>query len=241
MARVVVVGATGRIGRIAVRHLQKRGDEVRVLARDEARARQLLGDAVEVHVGDVRQPASLAGLGGGMDAAVLALGTRSYVGKNGNAAVDGKGVGNVLHALQNDQLPHLVHLSAWGLERRSVFLSLFSMMLNRYFYWKQHAESAVRASGIPYTIVRPVEFARRAPSGPPLLNQSEPLSLARAAWQGVPIEHVGGVLGFCAACPEAVHKTFELFDGGSAPLAEQLAAMQVDSERQRPRRTPWFG
>ncbi len=241
MARVVVIGATGRIGRIAVRQLLARGLEVRALTRDAERARQLLGAEVEVHPGDVRRPASLAGLGKGMDAAVLALGTRSYYGKNGNAAVDGQGVAHALHALHADQVPHVVHLSAWGLERRSLFLGLFSLLLNHYFYWKERAERAVRASGIPYTIVRPVEFARRPAQGYPLLNQSQALSLARAALRGVSIEHVGATLAFCAARPDAISKTFELFDGGAAPLAEQLAAMKVDSERSRPPRTPLWG
>jgi uncharacterized protein (TIGR01777 family) len=47
MSRTVVTGATGLIGRELVAALLERGDEVRALTRDPARARSLLGDRVE--------------------------------------------------------------------------------------------------------------------------------------------------------------------------------------------------
>jgi uncharacterized protein (TIGR01777 family) len=49
MARVVVTGATGLIGRAVVGALRDRGDAVVALSRDEARARERLGAGVEVH------------------------------------------------------------------------------------------------------------------------------------------------------------------------------------------------
>ncbi len=241
LKKALVVGATGRVGRQAVAALLARGVAVRVLSRSRERAVERLGADIEVHEGDVRDPDSLRGLGAGVGAAVTALGTRTYFGKNGNAAVDGTGTRNVLAALAADGLPHIVHLSAWGLERRSVFLSAFSIALNRYFVWKARAEETVRESGIPCTIVRPVEFKQRPPRGGPLLNQHQPLSLCKAAFQGVSITTVGEVLGFCAGREDAQDKTFELFEGGTRPLDEQLAGLVPDRERQAPPRTPLFG
>jgi uncharacterized protein (TIGR01777 family) len=46
--KVAVTGATGTIGRAVVDALRDRGDEVVALSRDEARAREVLGDGVEV-------------------------------------------------------------------------------------------------------------------------------------------------------------------------------------------------
>lgn len=48
MARIAVTGATGTIGSALVDRLLSRGDQVVALARDPERARQRLGDAVEV-------------------------------------------------------------------------------------------------------------------------------------------------------------------------------------------------
>jgi uncharacterized protein len=47
--RVAVTGATGTIGRAAVRSMLARGDEVVGLVRDPARARPALGESVELH------------------------------------------------------------------------------------------------------------------------------------------------------------------------------------------------
>ena len=56
MARVVVTGATGMVGRPLVRALVARGDDVVALVRDEARARGALGDAVTCVAADLETP-----------------------------------------------------------------------------------------------------------------------------------------------------------------------------------------
>src|SRR4051794_29457647 len=58
--RTLVTGATGKVGNATARALVARGDEVRVLVRDPARAAALLPDGVEPVRGDVRDSDSIA-------------------------------------------------------------------------------------------------------------------------------------------------------------------------------------
>lgn len=58
-AQILITGATGFIGRQLTRDLVAAGHGVRVLARSPEKARTLFGDAVEVSLGDLRDPASL--------------------------------------------------------------------------------------------------------------------------------------------------------------------------------------
>ena len=58
MKPTLITGATGFIGWHVARHLLEQGARVRVLARDPARLRDL--DGVEVALGDLKDPASLA-------------------------------------------------------------------------------------------------------------------------------------------------------------------------------------
>jgi uncharacterized protein (TIGR01777 family) len=73
--RIVVTGATGEIGRAVTAALRERGDQVVALSRDEARARDRLGDGVEVVVWrePTAAPAPSAALAGS-DAIVHLLG-----------------------------------------------------------------------------------------------------------------------------------------------------------------------
>lgn len=56
MARVVVTGATGMVGRPLVAALVARGDTVTALVRDEARAQRALGDAVACVAAELETP-----------------------------------------------------------------------------------------------------------------------------------------------------------------------------------------
>jgi dihydroflavonol-4-reductase len=57
--RVLVTGATGKVGNAVARRLAERGDEVVALVRDEGRARDVLPPEVELARGDVDNPASI--------------------------------------------------------------------------------------------------------------------------------------------------------------------------------------
>src|SRR3954470_14510533 len=57
--QALVTGATGKVGNAVARALVARGDHVRALVRDPARARALLPDAVELVEGDVTDRPSI--------------------------------------------------------------------------------------------------------------------------------------------------------------------------------------
>ncbi|MBL9028406.1 MAG: NAD-dependent epimerase/dehydratase family protein [Myxococcales bacterium] len=69
---ILVTGATGKVGSRLVRHLTERGDRVRALVRDRARATSMLGSAAELVKGDLLDPSSLAAAVRGVDAVVHA-------------------------------------------------------------------------------------------------------------------------------------------------------------------------
>ena len=94
---VLVVGATGSIGRLVVEESIQEGYPTRALVRDSDKARRLAPGA-EIVVGDVTRPATLPAAVAGIDAVVLTLGSDG-AGKIGPETVDYGGVRNVLIAL----------------------------------------------------------------------------------------------------------------------------------------------
>ena len=77
--RVLITGGTGFVGRATVRALVEAGHDVRVLARDEGRAREAFGtDRVEVRGGDPSDTAAVAAALEGRDALVQAAAAYRY-------------------------------------------------------------------------------------------------------------------------------------------------------------------
>jgi UDP-glucose 4-epimerase len=68
--KILVTGATGKVGSRLSKRLAKRGDHVRALVRDPARAAELRGDRIELAVGDLHDAESLAAAVQGVDAIV---------------------------------------------------------------------------------------------------------------------------------------------------------------------------
>lgn len=68
--KILVTGATGKVGSRLAKRLAQRGDHVRALVRDAARAADLREAGVELAVGDLLDEASLAAAVHGIDAVV---------------------------------------------------------------------------------------------------------------------------------------------------------------------------
>ncbi len=91
---VLVVGATGSIGRVVVGEAIREGHSVRALVRDARKAHQLPREA-QVVVGDVTRPETLPDAVAGTDEVVFTLGSDGG-GKIEAERVDYGGVRNVL-------------------------------------------------------------------------------------------------------------------------------------------------
>jgi uncharacterized protein YbjT (DUF2867 family) len=140
--RILVAGATGRYGAIA-ELLLARGHRVRAGARnlDSPRAERLRERGAELAFADFDAPTSLTVAAGGVDA-VFASGTAHRVGPEGEV----RHGANLVQALEAAQTPHLVFVSGDGAAADSP-VPLFRA--------KWQVEEAIRASGIPHTILAP--------------------------------------------------------------------------------------
>lgn len=68
--KILVTGATGKVGSRLCKRLAERGDRVRALVRDATLATRLLEEGIELAVGDLLHPASLEAAVLGVDAVV---------------------------------------------------------------------------------------------------------------------------------------------------------------------------
>ncbi len=120
-SQILITGATGFIGRRLTRYLLMRGECVRVLARNPAKARELFGEDVEISPGDVCDSAAV-------EKACRDIGTIYHVAgiyrfgmrhRHELWAVNVEGTENLLNAASAAGVGRMVHLSSGGVLRRT--------------------------------------------------------------------------------------------------------------------------
>ncbi len=148
---VLVVGATGSIGSLVVDEALRQGHRVRALVRSASKAPQLPREARTV-IGDLTLPDTLSAAVDGIDAIVFTHGSDGR-GKAASESVDYGGVRNVLYALGSREL-RIALMTSIGVTNRN---SSYNRTTEAHD-WKRRSERLLRASGLPYTIVRPGWF-----------------------------------------------------------------------------------
>jgi NADH dehydrogenase len=145
---IVVAGGTGTLGTRLVPRLAGAGHVVRVLTRDPARAQHLAGLRVEVVRGDVRDPAQVAQAVRGAGMVISAVHGFAGSGRVSPATVDRAGNGNLIGAAARVGAAFILVSVAGAAPGHPIGL----------FRAKYAAEDMLRASGIPWTIVRATAF-----------------------------------------------------------------------------------
>jgi uncharacterized protein YbjT (DUF2867 family) len=193
---VLAVGATGSIGRYVVRESLRRGHQTRALVRDAGQEASMPAD-VEIVVGDLTSAGTLAGAVDGADGIVFTHG--SHGGAKEAESVDYGAVRNVLEAL-GARPARIALMTAIGVTRHTSGHD-----------WKRRGERVVRASGLPYTIVRPGWFDYNK------ANQQRLVMLqGDRRWAGGPSDgvvsraQIAQVLVASLTSEAADHKTLEL-------------------------------
>ncbi len=113
--RLLVTGATGKIGNAVARRLAERGDEVVALVRDPAKARELLPDGVELTQGDVTDRESVRRAAEGVEGAFNCMGLfeQWFADSNVFDRVNAEGARNVISAAREAGAKRAVHTSTF--------------------------------------------------------------------------------------------------------------------------------
>lgn len=221
---VLVVGATGSIGRLVVEEAARQGHAVRALVRNSRKADPI--PDVEMVVGDLTRPETLPAAVDGVDAIVFAHGSDGG-GKAAAERIDYGGVRNVLAAL-GGRSARIALMTAIGVTNREGDYNRRTEAHD----WKRRGERLVRASGLPYTIVRPGWFDYNKPDEHRLvLLQGDRRHAGDSSDGVIARRQLAEVLVASLKSDHALRKTFELVatEGVVQPDLEPLfAALDAD-------------
>ena len=212
--KVLVTGATGTVGTKVVKALLQRGADVRAFTRERPKPSTFPG-AVEIALGDLRDPVSVAEAIKGVDELFLLIGNVS------------------------DEFTQA--LTAYGLAKKAglkdvTYLSVFKadqFLEVPHFAAKYAVEEAIRAGGIPYTILRPGYFFQNERRLKPVLTGASVYPVP-AGNQGIAVVDVRDIAEAAAiSLTEEGHK--ERLRSGFVRVAEWSAcsSQMVEAAGQR--------
>ena len=158
--KALVTGATGFVGSHLAETLRRRGDEVTVLARSARKAEALQPLGVRVVSGDLRDTAALARAAEGQDEIYHVAGVVAARNEAEFLAANRHGTANVVAAAAGAGRPRLVLVSSMAAggpspRDRPLRGDEPPAPVTAYGRSKLAAEQVVRASPLPWTIIRP--------------------------------------------------------------------------------------
>lgn len=155
--RLLVIGGTRGTGLLIARLSQARGQRVRVLARDPARAAHELGPAFDVVAGDLTKPDTLPKAVQGIDHIVFTAGAPSgrYAPERLVRQTDYQGVIETMAAARAANFRgRFLYLNSIGITTPSPAAIFINLLKRNTLVWRRRVEDDIRASGIDYTIIR---------------------------------------------------------------------------------------
>jgi NADH dehydrogenase len=219
---IAVAGGTGTLGIRLVPLLTGQGHAVRVLTRDPARARHLTKLGVEVIRGDVRDPASVERALRGAGTVISAVHGFAGPGHVSPATVDRAGNAGLIGATARTGAAFVLVSVVGASPGHPIGL----------FRAKHAAESTLRASGIPWTVVRATAFMETWGTimGRPLQASGKTMVFGRGEnpINFVSATDVAALVGLAATDPGLRGQVFEI--GGPDDLTfNQVAAIVQDA------------
>ena len=243
-SRVLLFGATGRVGRLAVPALVDRGLRVRALVRDGAKAAQLLGTEAELVEGDLLSGELPPGLMRDVDVIVFTAGGAGAVGSNPRA-VDYESVIEIAAQALAAGVKHMILVSSAAVTQVE---HPHNCSFHSVLKWKWRGEQALRASGLAFTIVRALGLRDR-PGGEQGIRivQGDRIAFGEDVARADVAALLADMAGVCAAEAETpvaarlsplscdrlslkglMNQTFEIYNDATAPVVLRTPAFSAD-------------
>jgi putative NADH-flavin reductase len=164
--KVIVFGATGTVGKLAVQEMLSDGYEVTAFARSPEKL-SLSHSRLTRIAGDARDANRVKDAITGHDAVVIALGS----GTSRKSTIRSEGTQTIIQAMQETGVRRLICQSTLGAHESWSNLNffwkriMFGFLLRPVFLDHEHQEIMVRESGLDWTIVRASAFTEGPATG----------------------------------------------------------------------------
>jgi uncharacterized protein YbjT (DUF2867 family) len=218
---LLLVGASGTLGSEIANRLLSAGHPLRVLARDPARVRPLAERGASVATGDITDRTSLDRALEGITHVITTANAFIVPARDAIERVDVQGNRNLIDAAKAAGVRQFVFTSAWLPDE---FLRI------DYFAAKRRTEAYLRASGVPYTILRPAAFMETWAMviGEPILKTGATQIFGKGTnpVNFVAVKDVAAIVVDALDRPDAVNAVVDIFGPENLSLLDVAAVFE---------------
>jgi uncharacterized protein YbjT (DUF2867 family) len=231
---VLVIGATGFLGRHIVAALVRDGYAVRCLARTPERSPDLAGDGVEVVKGDFLDAASVERAADGVGAVIVCVHTLT---PQGASAPDGDymdvetaGLRNVVAACETHGVKRVLYVTSIGVEQHAG---------SSWLRGRWQTEQLLFASGLDATAVRPGMIVGRGGDGFGIVARGATRRVAvaigspRQVFRTVAVDDLARDIVDLLASPAAIGKAIEVGSDDVLTMREMMSIVAATVGRRR--------
>lgn len=146
----LIIGGTGSLGSALTRRLLIHGEPVRVMTRTPVKAAAQAIAGAQIYLGDLLDHNALKDACSGVDTVIASAHSMFGRGRLSSAKVDGQAHKNLIDIAKAAGVKHFIYISIYFSD--PVYQSV------PFFRVKREVEEYLKASGLPYTILRPTAF-----------------------------------------------------------------------------------
>jgi NAD(P)H dehydrogenase (quinone) len=190
--RILVIGATGLIGKTVAYQLNEDGFQIIVMSRSKENAKRVFPEEFEIIEADVQKPETISNSFHGIDALYISLPERNIA----------SAMKNILRAAKASDLKQIIYTSGCTVKKENAW---HPMIKGHY-----DAEQELIGSGIPYTIFRLTMVMDMIPR---YSNKGKPFILGKKQheWSWIHTSDIAKMASKAYSSEEAKNKVFTLF------------------------------
>jgi uncharacterized protein YbjT (DUF2867 family) len=224
--RVLVVGATGYLGKFIVKQLKKRGYWVRALSRNNQNIEPVKHYADELFLGEATKPETIKGLCKGIDIVFSSLGITKQKDGLTYMDVDYQGNKNILNQAIEENVSRFMYISVFNASKLR-HLEIVKA--------KERFADELKAAGLDHIIVRPNGFFSDMKEFFNMAKRGRVYLFGDGEYRGNPIHGAD----LAKACVEHLDSNDKEWDIGGPEILTQneIASQAFEVLKQKPRVT----
>ena len=179
--KLVIFGATGKIGQEIVKQSIAQGNEVTAFVRDPSKI-ALNNNNLKIMTGDIYELTAVTQAVQGQDAVICSLGSNDL----GKTTVRSEGTANIINAMKEKHVNRLVVVSAMGVGESWSTLSFvnklfFATLLSSARQDHEKQEVVVKESDLDWTVIRPSGLTDTPLTGSYAIGENIPAKTSKIA------------------------------------------------------------